>query len=66
MREHPGIEQWWIDQEQRGRFVTEYSYQMLREAMLAQGHLFDVRPDQGGDDHDVECGLLCGSALPEC
>ena len=58
MRERPGIERWWVEQENRtgGRFVTEYSYDALSHEVRTQGHLFDGFLD---DEHDAECGLLC-------
>lgn len=59
VRENPGIERWWIEQEKvgKGRFVTEYSYADLAKQVHDQGHLFDGWMDE----HDAECGLLCAA-----
>lgn len=58
IRENPGIERWWTEQETigKGRFVTEYSYADLARDVRNQGHLFDGWVE---DEHDVECGLTC-------
>lgn len=55
IRENPGIERWWSDQEivGKGRFVTERSYADLASHVAQSPTLFD------DDEHDVECGLLC-------
>lgn len=60
IRENPGMADWWTRQEAAvgGRFVTEYSYADLSREVRAQGHLFDGFT--ADDEHDVECGLLCG------
>lgn len=60
IRENPGIEKWWVEQEKvgKGRFVTEYSYADLAQQARDQGHLFDGWME---DEHDVECGLLCAA-----
>jgi 3'-phosphoadenosine 5'-phosphosulfate sulfotransferase (PAPS reductase)/FAD synthetase len=60
IREQPGSADWWIEQEKvgKGRFVTERSYADLAKSVHDQGHLFDGWIDD--DDHDAECGLLCG------
>jgi 3'-phosphoadenosine 5'-phosphosulfate sulfotransferase (PAPS reductase)/FAD synthetase len=68
IREQPGAVDWWIAMEQLvrqkatgagGRFVTEYSYAELAREVAAQPHLFD---DLADEEHDAECGLLCGAA----
>jgi 3'-phosphoadenosine 5'-phosphosulfate sulfotransferase (PAPS reductase)/FAD synthetase len=64
MHEHPGIADWWIEQERivapsktsGGRFVTEYSYAGLADQAERQAVFPFVDDD---DEHDVECGLLC-------
>jgi len=65
MRERPGIQGWWTDQEASvkpnkpsgARFVTEYRYADLAQQARDQGHLFEGWLED--DDHDAECGLLC-------
>lgn len=62
IREHPGIADWWIEQEQEigHRFIAECSYADIVNEVRRQGHLFDgfVADDE---EHDVECGLLCAA-----
>jgi 3'-phosphoadenosine 5'-phosphosulfate sulfotransferase (PAPS reductase)/FAD synthetase len=55
IRNRPGSEKWWAEQEiaGKGRFVTEYSYSDIRNYVEKSPELF------GDDDHDVECGLTC-------
>ncbi len=67
MRENPGVESWWIEQEiavrpkteAGARFVTEYAYADLARGVRDQGHLFDGFLD---DERDTECGLICSEA----
>lgn len=71
IRERPGSVDWWKDREasismrskratEAGRrFVTEYSYADLEREVLTQSTIFDIA--QWSDEHDVECGLLCGA-----
>lgn len=61
MQENPGIERWWADREREvgGRFVTEYGYDGIAQAVRDQGHLFDGFMPEASDEHDVECGLHC-------
>lgn len=58
IRNNPGIENWWIQQEivGKGRFVTEYSYADLGNYVRKSPELF---LEDDGDDYDVECGLTC-------
>lgn len=61
MRENPGMADWWVKQERivapskksGARFVTEYRYADLLDH-TERSPLLDL-----GDEHDVECGLLC-------
>lgn len=60
IRENPGIQDWWIEQEaivpskQTGaRFVTEFSYANLAQHVEDSPTMFD------DEEHDVECGLMC-------
>jgi 3'-phosphoadenosine 5'-phosphosulfate sulfotransferase (PAPS reductase)/FAD synthetase len=75
IRENPGVEAWWVAAEALakqkatglgGQFVTEYGVAELAEVAHGQG-FFDFAqnapslaegPDE--DEHDVECGLICG------
>jgi hypothetical protein len=59
IRENPGVEAWWVEQERAvgARFVTEYSYADLAREVREQPHLFDAV--DGDDEFDAECGLLC-------
>lgn len=58
IRERPGVEKWWITQEdgRTATFVTEHSYRQLAGEVDRQPHLFDEVDDF---EHDVECGDLC-------
>lgn len=58
IRENDGIADWWITQERLtgGRFVTEYDYASLVDQVDRQGFF----PFDDDEDHDAECGLLCG------
>lgn len=65
IRENPGLEKWWIEQEAAcatdkfsGQFTADHSMAELAREVRAQGHLFDGFVDEG-EDYDVECGLLC-------
>ncbi|KAB2918502.1 MAG: phosphoadenosine phosphosulfate reductase family protein [Hyphomicrobiaceae bacterium] len=70
MRENPGMEGWWIEQEASiapnkpsgARFVTEYAYADLARQVREQGHLFDGFVDDN-EEHDAECGLTCMGAV---
>lgn len=57
MRRRPGSEHWWSKQEEsvNGFFDRRDSYAEL--AAEAGDDLFSIQ-----DEHDVECGLLCGAA----
>lgn len=65
MRETPGIDAWWSEQERvvtdlrataaGARFVTEYSYADLKRQITRAPTFFDPWED----DHDAECGSLC-------
>jgi 3'-phosphoadenosine 5'-phosphosulfate sulfotransferase (PAPS reductase)/FAD synthetase len=65
MHEHPGLADWWIEQERivapskssGGTFVTEYSYAALADQAARQA-VFPFLDDEDGE-HDTECGLLC-------
>lgn len=63
IREHPGIERWWIDLEQMAgrQFVSDRSYAQLSRSVYAQGDLFGGFLADGEEEHDVECGLLCAA-----
>jgi 3'-phosphoadenosine 5'-phosphosulfate sulfotransferase (PAPS reductase)/FAD synthetase len=60
IREHPEAAQWWIDQEAAvgGRFRDRHSYASLAEAARRQ-LVFPFMDDDGQDEHDAECGLIC-------
>lgn len=55
IRDQPGVERWWIDQEAGGkRFERARSYAEIARATYAQPLL-----PLGDDEHDAECGLWC-------
>lgn len=58
MRNRPGSENWWVEQEiaVKGRFVTEYSYADIRNYVDKSPELF------GDDDYDAECGFTCAES----
>ena len=61
----PGTADWWSGQEIKigGRFVTEYSYAELQDAVQRQGRLFDWSVvDSTEREHDAECGAWCAGA----
>lgn len=61
-REKPGTLDWWARQEivGKGRFVTEYSMAQVAATARDQGVLPGIMDDDE-DDHDAECGLICGN-----
>ena len=60
IREHPGIADWWIEQERigKGTFNKDWSYASLAREVEIQPHLFDEVADM---EADAECGLVCSS-----
>jgi 3'-phosphoadenosine 5'-phosphosulfate sulfotransferase (PAPS reductase)/FAD synthetase len=61
IRAHPGIEAWWVEKEAAGkRFERSRSYVDLAESIRRQPLLWD----EPGDEHDAECGDLCGGDSP--
>lgn len=56
IRQRPQSARWWIDQEQsvNGFFDRRDSYSGLLAEVRRSPDLFEM-----GDEHDVECGLLC-------
>lgn len=60
-RKWPGTLGWWAQEEvaAMGRFVTEYSMASLITRVRREPLLPGLT---GDDDHDVECGLVCGGA----
>jgi hypothetical protein len=59
IRARPTSADWWIKQEidSGGQFDRRDSYAGLKEEVRLQPDIFD---DPLGDEHDTECGLLCG------
>lgn len=72
VHENPGMTDWWSEQERAVKtlrastsgalFNIDYSYADLARDVAAQPNLFDPSTD---DEHDVECGDLCGNDSPE-
>lgn len=63
-RTRPGTLQWWSDMETgpgKGRFVKEWSYGELIDAVKRQGDLFYGSFDSD-PEMDAECGLWCSGA----
>lgn len=58
MRDQPGLEAWWINEENvlEARFVTERSYSSILQQVNDQDDFFMPRAT---NEHEVECGLIC-------
>jgi hypothetical protein len=59
MREWPGAEKWWVDQEAStgGFFDRRDDYSELARELGQQGDMFSKIEE---DEYDAECGLHCG------
>jgi len=58
MRDNPGIEAWWVEEEQKSnrQFIYGESYAQIRESVERQPLLFE---HDDVTEHEVECGLHC-------